>query len=443
MTIESTRAHTTSGSASKSQTRKTLLAIGIGNAVEWFDWGIYATFAAFISQQLFSKSDPSSAFLATLAIFAVGFVARPFGGFVFGWIGDRRGRKLAMTSSIALASLGSLMIAITPGYAQIGVWASVLLLAARLLQGLAHGGELPSTQTYLSEVAPAERRGLWSSLVYVSGTAGIMLGTLFGAVLTSVLSEAQMGSFGWRIPFFAGAIFGLIGLVMRAQVTESETFTREIQLTASKAPKQRRPEDGLFAQMRANKTAVLRVVGLTLGMTVAFYVWSASTPAYAIAQLGMDPRGALWAGVIANLLFIFTLPLWGKLSDRIGRRPVLIASMVGAGVCYLPATWFIGDEPWRLAVSMTVMLVMLGGLVSILPAVYAELFPTSIRTIGVAVPYAVTVAIFGGTAAYLQAGFGQWFGASGPSVFGVYNIVLLAIGILTVIRMPETRGKEL
>ena len=213
--------------ADRAATRKTLLGTGIGNAVEWYDWAIYATFTPFIASQLFSKADPASAVLATLAIFAVGFVARPVGGFLFGWIGDRVGRKTSMTLAVGLASLGSLMIGVAPSFAAIGVWASLMLLVARLIQGLAHGGELPSSQTYLSEVAPKEKRGLWATLIYTSGTVGILAGTLLGAILNMTLSTEAMNDWGWRVPFLVGAVMGLYALIMRSKLHETEAFEGE------------------------------------------------------------------------------------------------------------------------------------------------------------------------------------------------------------------------
>lgn len=419
---------------------KTLLGIGAGNAVEWFDWAIYATFASFISTQLFSKADPTSAFLATTAIFAVGFVARPFGATLFGLIGDKVGRKSAMTMAVALSSVGSLIIAVTPTYASIGAGASVILLLARLLQGLAHGGELPSAQTYLAEVAPAPQRGLYATLIYFSGTGGIVLGTLLGAILTVSLTTEQMTDFGWRIPFAVGAVLGLYTLVMRSRLKETEQFQE--QKSAKAASSHRGPS--MFSQIMDNWRQALQVVGLTVGLTVVYYIWSVSTPAYAISTLKMDPATALWTGVAANLVFMAVLPLWGKLSDRIGRRPVLLIAAVGGAIMQFPMSSLIHGEAWQLFVAMSVMLVFIAASASIVPAVYAELFPTSIRTIGVAVPYAISVAAFGGTAAFLQAGFSAWFGAStGNTAFSIYAIVLLLISAITVIKLPETKGKDL
>ncbi|MET4096115.1 MFS transporter [Arthrobacter sp. UYCu712] len=411
--------------------RKTIVGTGIGNAVEWYDWAIYATFTPFIASQLFSKADPASAVLSTLAIFAVGFVARPFGGFLFGWIGDRIGRKSSMTLAVGLASLGSLLIGIAPTFAAVGVWASVLLLVARLIQGLAHGGELPSSQTYLSEIAPRERRGLWSTLIYTSGTVGILFGTLLGAVLNMSLSTEMMNAWGWRIPFLIGAVMGLYALVMRARMHESSVFEDE------PAADKREP---IWPQIVRHRKQALQVIGLTVGLTVIYYIWGVVAPSYATTALKIDRGEALWAGVIGNVVFIAALPFWGKLSDRIGRKKVLWAGATGAAVLHFPMTWLLKDSAWQLAVSMSVMLVFIAASAAIVPAVFAELFPTSIRTVGVGVPYSICVAAFGGTAPYLQ----QWLkDINMAQAFNLYAVALLVISILFIFSIPETKGKDL
>ncbi|HEY8753240.1 MAG TPA: MFS transporter [Arthrobacter sp.] len=410
---------------------RTLIGTGIGNAVEWYDWAIYATFSPFIAGALFSNADPTSAVLATLAIFAVGFVARPFGGFVFGWIGDRIGRKTSMTFAVGLAAVGSLLIGVAPTFQAVGAFASVLLLVARLIQGLAHGGELPSSQTYLSEMAPKEKRGFWATLIYTSGTVGILAGTILGAILTGVLSKSDMNAWGWRIPFLIGGAIGLYALVMRARMKETEAFTAE-----SRTEK----HEPMWPQIYKHRKQALQVIGLTVGLTVVYYIWGVVAPSYAASALKMDRGEALWASVIANVLFIAALPFWGKLSDRIGRKPVMIMSAAGSALFHFPMTWLLKDSPWQLAVSMSVMLFFIAGSAAIVPAVYAELFPTKIRTVGVGVPYSICVAVFGGTAPYLQ----TWLGSIGATnLFNVYAVVLLLISIGFVFTIPETKGKDL
>src|SRR5688500_14611753 len=418
--------------ADRASTRKTIVGTGIGNAVEWYDWAIYATFTPFIASQLFSKADPASAVLSTLAIFAVGFVARPFGGFLFGWIGDRVGRKTSMTLAVGLASLGSLMIGIAPAFASIGAWASLMLLVARLVQGLAHGGELPSSQTYLSEMAPKEKRGFWATLIYTSGTVGILFGTLLGAVLNMVLSTEAMNAWGWRIPFLIGAAMGLYALIKRARLHETDVFEGET-VTEKRAP--------IWPQIVQHRKQALQVIGLTVGLTVIYYIWGVVAPSYATTALKIDRGEALWAGVIGNVVFIAALPFWGKLSDKIGRKKVLWSGAIGSAVMHFPMTWLLKDSAWQLAVGMSVMLIVIAASAGLVPAVYAELFPTSIRTVGVGVPYSICVALFGGTAPYLQ----QWLGTTlrMPDLFNVYAVVLLAVSAAFVFTLPETKGKDL
>lgn len=418
---------------SSSMVRKSLIGTGLGNALEWFDWQIYATFAPFIALQMFRSQDPISALLSTLAIFAVGFIARPFGGLLFGWISDRHGRKVSLLLAIGLASIGSVIIAVIPSFTVIGNMASLLLLVARLIQGLAHGGEMPSAQTFLSESAPKEHRGLWSSIVYVSGTTGILLATIIGAILTTFLPEQFMSQWGWRVPFLIAAILGLYTLVLRTRLKETDSFA---------AARSERADDRIsfWRQLIDNRIAVIKVVGLTLGFTVSFYVWAVTPPAYASEVLGMDTSSALWAGLVGNALFIICLPLWGALSDRIGRKPVMLIGLLGSAISYWPMNSIMTDKPWTLIVSMTVVLFFLSAVAAISPAVYSELFPTGVRTLGTALPYAFSVALFGGTAPYLQ----TWFASIGADwLFPTYAIVLLLISAAVVLSLLETRGIDL
>ncbi|WP_240470748.1 MFS transporter [Haematomicrobium sanguinis] len=410
---------------------KTLLGTGIGNAVEWYDWAVYSTFVSYFSVQLFNPDDPTSAFLAALAVFAVGFIARPFGGFVFGWIGDRIGRKAALTLAIAVASVGSLVIGLVPTYESIGAWASLILLLARLAQGLAHGGELPSAQTYLAEMAPRERRGLWSSFIYFSGTIGIVFGMLLGAIMSSILPKDAMMAYGWRIPFILGAVFGLYGLVMRARLHETETFSTAKEDVA---------KERLWAQIFAHRKQAFQVIGLVVGLTVIYYVWSISAAAYATSVLKFEASVALWAGVVSNLVFMAMLPFWGRLSDRIGRKPVLLIGALVPAVLTAPMTLLIKDSPWQLFVAMSAMLMFISAFSAVAPAVFAEIFPTGIRTVGLGVPYSIAVALFGGTAPYLQG----WFASINMTwMFTVYSIVLLLVSASVIFTLPETKAKDL
>ncbi|MDI3404175.1 MFS transporter [Streptomyces cavernicola] len=424
----------TAAPADRAARRRTVFGTGIGNALEWYDWNIYAVFTPFFAPQFFPESDPASALMATLAIFAVGFLMRPLGGLLFGRLSDRRGRRLAMIVSVGLASAGSLVIGLAPTHASIGVGASLLLLVTRLVQGLAHGGELPAAQTYVSEMAPHGRRGRWSSLIYVSGTCGIVVGEVLAAVLAGTLTDAQLHNWGWRVPFLVGAAIGAYALVTRMRLTETEAFEKQRESTgAGAAP-------SLWQDFRANRRACLRVVGITLGGTVTYYTWVVSAPAQAIAVKHFDPEAALWAGVLANLVFIAVLPLFGILSDRIGRKPVMLLSYVGILALTFPLDLLIRDQVWQLGVAMTIAMLFIAASSAILPTVYAEMFPTGMRTAGVAVPYAFSVAACGGSAAYLQ----TWLSSHGlGEVFLLYTMALLLLAVVVIWRMPETKDVEL
>jgi MFS transporter, MHS family, alpha-ketoglutarate permease len=409
---------------------KTLLGTGVGNAVEWYDWNIYASFAVYFSAQLFNSDDPRSAFLQTMAVFAVGFVARPFGGVLFGWIGDRIGRKPSLTLSILAASGGSLLIALSPTYEQIGWVASALLLLARLVQGLAHGGELPAAQTYLAEFAPRERRGLYASSIYVSGTTGLLAGLALGLVLQALLSPEEMALWGWRIPFAVGAVLGLVALWIRFSMNESEVF-EEHKATV-------REKENVLLAVAKNWRTGLRVIFMTAGLTVAYYIWSVTIASIAQTSFGYSPEEAFAAALIGNAVLIAVLPFWGWVSDIVGRRPTTIFGLVGCAVLYIPLIHLVsGGEFWQLVVAICTQLILLAAFLAHAPATYAEMFPTAQRTSGFAISYAIAIAAFGGTAGYVLTLIGD------PFVFAYYSIALLIVSAATVWFLPETKGRDL
>ncbi|MDO5746148.1 MAG: MFS transporter [Actinomycetaceae bacterium] len=414
------------------KTSTTLLGTGVGNALEWFDWTIYATFAVYISQQLFDDSHPASAFLLTMAVFAVGFIARPFGGFLFGWLADRIGRKQSLTTAVMFASAGSLMIAVCPPYASFGVLASAFLLLARLIQGLAHGGELPSAQTYLAEQAPRKKRGLWASTIYITGTIGIVAGISLGLALNQALNVEQMETWGWRIPFLLGGIFGLFALWMRSRMDESEIFEEEHdQIVAIK--------ENVVISVARNWRTALQVIGMTSGLTVAYYVWAVVMPSAAQNSFGYSANESFVATIIANLVFIIALPLWGWASDYIGRKPTMLISLIGNAVMYLPLFWWMEQSKsiMVLIIAVSIQLVLLAAFLGHAPATYAEMFTTDQRASGFGIPYAIAIACFGGTAGYIMA----WM--NNNTHFALYSIVLLCISAATVLTLPETKGKYL
>lgn len=410
---------------------RTIVGTGLGNAIEWYDWNVYVVFAPFFAQQFFNPADPVSATLSTLAVFAVGFVVRPFGGLLFGWIADRHGRRPSMLIAISLASAASLLIGVSPTYAGVGVVASSLLLLARLLQGLAHGGEIASSHTYIAEMAPPRRRGLWSSTIYVSGMSAILVATVLGAGLTTMLSTAQMTEWGWRIPFVIGGLLGLIAIFLRRGLDETQAFART---------RDRAARPSILRGMWTHRAALARVFGLSLGGTVFFYTWAVAAPAYAISVGGMNATAALWAGVAATALGIVLLPVAGHLSDRFGRRPSFVVFGLGGAAVTFPLNHLIQDEAWQLLVAMSIAMMLIAVGAAIVPAALAELFPTHLRASGFAVPYSLAVALTGGTAPYLQA----WLSSRGlGDVFLGYSVALLVLLAVVAAFMPETKGKSL
>src|SRR5699024_3470869 len=409
-------------------TKETLIASGMGNALEWYDWGIYSSFAIYFATEVFNPDDKVASLLGAMAVFAVGFVARPVGGWLFGWMADHFGRRMSMIATVGLATLGSLLIAIDPTHATAGLWAAAILLIDRLMQGLAHGGEMPTAQTYIAEAAPPQRRGLWSSLIYISGTSGIVIGLIMGVVLDAILTGEAMATWGWRIPFAIGAVLGLCTLIARSRLQETSTFENA-------ADKSR-----MWPEVRRNWRSALQVILLGVGGTVCYYVWSVSAVQQAVLIHGMQQGTALLASVSANVLLIISLPFWGMFSDRFGRRPAMI---IGIGVpilLYIPLEMMLGSSFWSLFIPASLILVFMGAVLANTPAVFAEMFPTRVRTIGVAVPYSISVALFGGTAPYLQSWMNTEFGAV---PFTTYVIVLMVISIIASFKLIETRGKML
>lgn len=417
--------------------RRALLGTGIGNALEWYDWQVYGTFAPFFAQRFFKPGNELSALLSTLVVFAVGFLIRPLGAVVFGRLADRRGRRLAMVASISLGAAGSLVIGLAPTYASVGAGASLLLLLARLAQGLAHGGELPSSQTYLAEMAPPERRGRWTSVIYVSGACGILTATLMGIALSGAYGPHTLTVWGWRVPFIFGGLLGIYALFLRRRLAETHAFST----AQPRRPDPARQRPSVLRGIWRHRAAAGRVIGLTGGFTVAYQSWTTAAPAYAISVTKLNSTAVLLAEVVALLAFIVALPLCGALSDRIGRRPTLLTFALGMAALSYPLTLLArSGGAWQLGLAMTIALLCIALIASIVPAVFAELFPTDVRTTGTGVPYAIAVALFGGTTPYLQ----TWLAAHhAQKYFTGYAIALLLISALVVLTSPETRAQPL
>lgn len=401
---------------------KAILVGSAGNLVEWFDFYCYAAFALYFASSFFPAQDATAQMMSTAGIFALGFFVRPIGGILFGHIGDRHGRKVALMASVLLMCVGSLMIACAPTYASAGIVSPCILLLARLLQGLSLGGEYGASATYLSEMADSKRRGFYASFQYVTLIGGQLLALVLLLALQKLfLDDQQLRAWGWRIPFVIGAMLALVALMMRHDMPETQSFEA--------ARKKAKPMGGI-KQLAKHPKEVLLVIGLTMGGTLAFYVYTVYMQKFLRLSVGLTDAQTT-AVSAASLLFAMCLqPLYGALSDRIGRRPLLLAFAVLGTVFTVPLMTAIrhASGPWEAFALIACAWVIVSGYTSINALVKAELFPANIRATGVGVPYAVAVSLFGGTAEYL----GLWFKSMNLES-GFYWYVTAVIGCTLIV----------
>ncbi|AZF21593.1 MULTISPECIES: MFS transporter [unclassified Pseudomonas] len=408
---------------------RSLRAVGLGNALEWFDWTLYATFSVYLARNLFDKTDARSAMLSTLAVFAVGFFARPVGGLIFGRLADRLGRQKIMLITMSLLALSSIGIALIPSYGDIGLLASIALMFFRLLQGIAHGGETGVSYTYVAEIAPKEHRGLWSSSIYLGVIVGVIAATIVAAALTSMLGPDAMNDYGWRIGFGIGGVLGIYVLFMRRNVEESHVFTAQ----EEKSQVSRKLSRGELFRIARN------LVMLNCSANLTYYTWVTFAPATAITR-GMDPVGAYRASLFAMILCAIWLPICGMLSDRIGRKPVIVAWGILVVLLTYPISIMVTTEPHTLFWAQVIGLGAWSLIASIFPAVLSEQVPTQARAQGVGFVSSVSVAVFGGTAPYLNTYL------AGIGLEHVYSYYVMSLGLVAVAAgflIRETAGVDL
>lgn len=420
-----------SGQAPPARPGRQLLAASIGNAVEWYDWLAYTFLATFIAAEIFPESAGNSLvpLLSTFAVFAVGFFMRPIGGLLMGAVADRSGRRAALTVTILLMGGSSLLLALTPTYAAAGLLGPVVLVIARLLQGLSVGGEFAAATTFLVESAPQGRRGLFSSFQYVSTTVGQLVASGVTALLVARLGDEQMHQWGWRAAFVLGAVLSLVGFWIRRGAEE----TRSTEMQAG-------PRPGLFEALRTHPRESLLICGITTGATIAYYTWTSYLPTYAQVNVGFDKGDSLLIGTISLAFFALLQPLGGLLSDRVGRKPLLLTFSVGFAVLCVPLLNSITDSFMSLLLVQCAGMILLTGYTSVAAAVNAEVFPARVRAAGIGFPYSLTVALFGGTAPYM----GTLFKDLGtPGAFPWYVAALCLVSALVYLRLPESAKKPL
>jgi MFS transporter, MHS family, alpha-ketoglutarate permease len=421
--------HTTGHPTAASRLRS-ILGGSIGNLVEWYDWYAYSAFSLYFAKAFFPPASQTAQLLNAAAVFAVGFLMRPIGGWVMGRYADRHGRRNALTVSVVMMCAGSLLIAVTPSYASIGVAAPVLLVVARMVQGLSVGGEYGASATYLSEMAGQRHRGFWSSFQYVTLIMGQLLALGVLLVLQRVLSVSALEAWGWRIPFVIGAACAVVAVRLRRSMVETDAFVHRAAPVVSGG--------STLAALREHPRSVAIVFGLTAGGALAFYTFTTYAQKFLVNTAGFSKNDATLVSAVSLAIFMCIQPLFGALSDRIGRRPLLIAfGVLGMlGTPTLLAALSRASSIGGALLLLTGALVVVSGYTSINAVVKAELFPANIRALGVAFPYAIAVSVFGGTAEYIA----LWFKSVGHETWFYWYVSACIAGSLAVYwLMPETR----
>jgi MFS family permease len=415
--------------------RRAVAAVILGNALEFYDFTTYAFFATSIGETFFPSKDPISSLLSSLAIFGVGFATRPLGGIVIGAFADRAGRKPAMVLTIAMMAIGMLMLAATPGYAVIGVWAQVLVIAGRLIQGFALGGEVGPSTAYLLEAAPSHQRGFIASWQIASqGIASLLAGTI-GFLLAVTLSKTAMQDWGWRIPFLVGIAIVPVGLGIRNHLPETAGAGEDPAAAASTFAVLKR-------LLRDHGRMLLLNFLVIMAATVSNFVGT-NMPTYAKSTLGLSFAASTGTTIALGAASVIFPLAGGWLADRIGRRPVMIVPRAAIVVLAIPAFWFLTRHPTPSAVYAVTFL--LSALSSINAAAVIVGIPESlsraVRSAGLSIVYAFSVTIFGGTTIYVV---NKLIAVTGDKLAPAYYLVAISVvGTIAAYLMPETRGRSL
>jgi MHS family alpha-ketoglutarate permease-like MFS transporter len=409
---------------------RSIIGGSAGNVIEWYDFLAYSIFSIYFSKAFFPGGNMTVQLLNAAAVASVGYVVRPLGSWLIGTLADRFGRRLALSLSVAMMSLGSLMIALTPTYATIGVAAPAILIFARLLQGFSMGGEAGTSATYLSEMAPPGRRGFFVGFVQVTVVMGQLLALgLMLLLQRAVLTPAQLDAWGWRIPFFIGGLLAVFALYLRRGIAETESFMRHGQDPA---------RESLLVVLLRYRREVVWSIGISIGGTVAFYTFTIYLQKYMVNTSGFSRDEATLIATIALLIYMVFQPIYGLLSDLIGRRKVMMIFGIGGTFLTIPIMHALGETHSGTTAFLLNLaaLGILSGFSSIHWLVKSELFPAKVRALGVGLPFAIVTAVMGGTTEFVAlrlkaAGHEPWF--------FYYASLCAAISLVTYIVMPETR----
>jgi len=419
------------GSSDASDRARRIIAIvgaSSGNLVEWYDFYAYAFTSIYFASAFFPTGDTTSQLLATAGIFAVGFFMRPLGGWLFGWLADKHGRRTSMIISVLMMCAGSLTIALMPTYASIGAAAPIALLVARLAQGLSVGGEYGTAATYMSEVASKGNRGFYSSFQYVTLIGGQLLALLVLAILQSMLTTDELKAWGWRIPFVIGALAAVVALYLRRSLAE----------TASQESMRSKEAGSVIGLVRHHPRAVMIVLAFTMGGSLYFYTFTTYMQKYLVNTAKMDATVVTFVMTTVLIVYMLLQPVFGVLSDYIGRRNNMILFTALGALAAVPLLFTLGSvsSPYEAFVLVLLALAIASFYTSISGVVKAELFPAEVRALGVGLTYAVANAMFGGTAEYVA----LWLKSAGrESWFAWYVAGMVAIGLAASLLMPDTR----
>jgi len=412
------------------QYRKAITAGVIGNVLEWYDFGVYGYLVPTISQLFFPAGDPVVSLLSTFAVFGVGFVMRPVGSILFGIYGDRYGRRRALSAVVFVMALATFAMGLLPTYGQLGVLAPALLVIVRLFQGLSAGGEWGGSTAYIVEFAPSARRGFFGSWQLVGVGGGFLLGSLTAALLNSALSQGERLAWGWRLPFLFGIAVGLVGAYLRWRLDDTPKYTEiEEQGAIATAP--------LGEAIKNYPRQTLLGFGVTLHNTVAYYIALVYMTNY-MTSVGKLPQSTtLWIGTSCLAVFVVLLPLMGWLSDRLGRRPLLITSCIGYAVLGYPFFLLAASGNSGLAmVAQLLMILLYVPYAGACPAFYAEIFPTRVRYTALSIGYNIAVALFGGFAPFIATFLVRLTGNSHAPAG--YVIIAAMITLIVLLRTRET-----
>lgn len=411
--------------------RRVVAGSFIGNFAEWFDYGVYSYFATTIANVFFPESAPQTAILATFAVFAISFVARPVGAFVWGHVGDRIGRRSALSTSILMMTGATVLIAFIPGYVTIGWWAPALLLLFRVIQGFSAAGEYAGASAYLTEYAPEGRRGLFGAVVPASTSSGLLLGSLLATVLSGWLTTDQMIAWGWRLPFLLAAPLGLVGFYIRGRLEDTPAF---VAAQNDQATETGTPAMELF---RYHWRAMLIALGAALLNAVGFYVVLTYLPTYLTTQLEYDATLSSLATTLSLVAYIALIFVSGNMSDRIGRRRTLLVASALFVILTVPAFLLLDMKIFwvilLVEIALGAMLTLNDG---VLPSFLSEIFPTSVRYSGFAVSFNIANAVFGGTAPFMATLLITWSGSLLAP--GFYLMAAAAISFVSVLAAKET-----